>query len=74
MTALPAVASAALLATGAGVLWYSLPLAVVVSLVYSASRYEMTDVILHRATRLCLTILACMVSIFVLLYLLSSGL
>lgn len=71
MTALGCVA---VVAAGSAVLWYALPLAVVVSLVYSASRYEMPQVVLHRATRLCLTIVACMAAIFVLLYLLSAGL
>ena len=34
------------------VLWYLLPLAVMISLVYSASRFELPERILHRAARL----------------------
>lgn len=36
---------------GIGVLWYALPLIVVVSLVYSATRYEQMGPILRHALR-----------------------
>ena len=35
--------------------WYLLPLAIVISLVYSTSRYELTSKILTRAGRMFLT-------------------
>lgn len=54
--------------------WYLIPLAGVVSLVYSASRYELPDRILYRALRLFLTILGVMAIVFTLLWLLSYGL
>lgn len=54
--------------------WYVLPLAAVISLVYSASRYELPERILRRAARLFLTIVGCMAALFVVLYVLSYGL
>jgi len=46
-----------LLAAGtANTMWYMLPLAAVISLVYSASRYELPERILRRAGRLFLQI------------------
>ncbi|ADG68975.1 hypothetical protein Plim_3160 [Planctopirus limnophila DSM 3776] len=51
--------------------WYLLPLAMVISLVYSASRYELPDVILRRAFRLCVTILTAMLLAFAVLWILS---
>ncbi|MBA4032439.1 MAG: hypothetical protein C0478_16335 [Planctomyces sp.] len=54
--------------------WYLLPLAMVISLVYSASRYELPDVILKRAFRLCMTILIAMSIAFAVLWGLSYGL
>lgn len=54
--------------------WFLLPLVVVVSLVYSASRYESSDYILRRAARLFLTIMVFMAAVFALLYVLSYGL
>jgi hypothetical protein len=38
-------------------LWYAFPLAAVVSLVYSASRYESPKTIIRRAGRLFVTII-----------------
>lgn len=37
--------------------WYLLPLAAAISLVYSATRYESTSRIIHRAIRLFLQVL-----------------
>lgn len=56
------------------VLWYLLPLAVVISLVYSTSRFELPERILHRATRLFLQIVFFMGAIFAVLFVLSDGL
>jgi hypothetical protein len=56
------------------VLWYMLPLALVISLVYSASRYELPERILHRAVRLFLQIMLFMGAVFAILFVLSDGL
>ena len=56
------------------VLWYMLPLAFVISLVYSASRYELPERILHRAARLFLQIMLFMGAVFAILFVLSDGL
>ncbi len=53
------------------VTWYLLPLAAVISLVYSASRYELPERILQRAGRLFVTILVFMLVVFLALYVLS---
>lgn len=55
------------------VTWYLLPLAGVISLVYSASRYELTERILQRALSLFLQIIGCMAIIFAVLWILSYG-
>lgn len=60
-----------LLAAAPNVTWFLLPLAAVISLVYSASRYEHPETILRRAGRLAVTILFFMGVVLVLLYLLS---
>jgi len=52
-------------------LWYALPLVVVVSLVYAATRYEQTELILHHAARTAVWILGFMAVIFVLLWLIN---
>jgi hypothetical protein len=54
--------------------WYVIPLAAAISLVYSASRYELTERIIRRATRLFVTIVGFMSSVFVVLWLLSMNL
>ena len=54
--------------------WYLLPLAAVISLVYSASRYELTERILSRAARLFVTIMVFMGVVFVILLALSFNL
>jgi hypothetical protein len=60
-----------LLANGMHVAWYLLPLAVAVSLVYSATRFEYPPQILRRSVRLFLTILVSMAAVFAVLCLLS---
>lgn len=57
-----------------GRLWFLLPLIVVVSLVYSASRYESADHILRRAGKYCLQIAGFMTAVLALLAWLSAGL
>lgn len=56
------------------VTWYLLPLSAVISLVYSASRYELPEKILARAARLFFTIVGAMAAVFALLWFLSFGL
>ena len=51
--------------------WYLLPLSLVISLVYSTSRYELTSKILTRAGRMFLTIMIFMGIVFVVLDTLS---
>lgn len=63
-----------LLANGLNVSWYLFPLAVVISLVYSASRYELPEAILKRSGRLFLTIIAFMAVVLGALVLLSRNL
>ena len=60
-----------LLAAGPNVTWYLLPLAVMISLVYSASRYELPESILRRSARLFVTILIFMALVLGVLILLS---
>jgi hypothetical protein len=54
--------------------WYSAPLIIVVSLVYSATRHELMQPILAHAGRTALWITGFMVVVFLLLSLLSWGL
>lgn len=54
--------------------WYVFPLAAAISLVYSASRYELNERILRRAFRLFITITGFMFIVFVGLWLLSVNL
>jgi hypothetical protein len=63
-----------LLAVAQNTTWYVLPLAGAISLVYSASRYELPERILRRAARLFLTITGFMAGVFVILWLLSANL
>jgi hypothetical protein len=51
--------------------WYALPLVVVISLVYSATRHEMIQPILAHAVRLAVWIAGFMAGIFVLLWAIS---
>jgi hypothetical protein len=55
-------------------LWFAIPLVIVISLVYSASRYESPARILHRAGRLTLTIAGFMLAVLAVLFVLSYGL
>jgi hypothetical protein len=60
-----------LLAVQGNILWYIFPLAAVISLVYSASRYELPELILRRSGRLFLQILIFMGIVLTVLLLLS---
>jgi hypothetical protein len=60
-----------MLAQSSNVTWYLLPLAMIVSLVYSASRFELPDRILRRATWLFLQIVGFMAVVFAVLRVLS---
>ena len=51
--------------------WYLVPLAMVVSLVYSASRFELPDRILRRTVWLFLQIIGFMAVVFAVLWVLS---
>jgi hypothetical protein len=62
-----------LLATSYNLTWYIFPLAMVVSLVYSASRFELPDRILRRAIWLFIQIVGFMAIVFVVLWVLSFG-
>ena len=63
-----------LLAVQENLLWYILPLAICISLVYSASRYEATESIMRRAVRLFFQIAIFMMSVFGVFWYLSIGL
>lgn len=63
-----------LLLTDINKTWFLVPLAVSISLVYNASRYELTSKILTRAARLFVTIVGSMVLVLAVLLLLSRGL
>ena len=52
--------------------WYVLPLAVAISLVYSASRHEAWRQIWTHAARLCLTILGILVGVTAILLFINS--
>ncbi|MGH7135792.1 MAG: hypothetical protein ACREHD_08640 [Pirellulales bacterium] len=61
-----------LLATGINDLWFALPLIVVVSLVYSATRHELPGPIVAGATRMAAWICGFMLIGFVILFAISS--
>ena len=63
--------STVVLAQTQNLTWYLVPLAMVVSLVYSASRFELPDRILRRATWLFFQIIGFMAVVFGLLWFLS---
>lgn len=63
-----------LLATTHSMSWHLLPMALAISLVYSASRFEMPEVILRRSLRLFTTIMIFMGGVFLLLWALSNPL
>jgi len=54
--------------------WYLFPLAAVISLVYSASRFEYPPRIIRRALRLFIHIIVVMAIAMAILFLLSYGL
>ncbi|MSR59562.1 MAG: hypothetical protein EXS05_18285 [Planctomycetaceae bacterium] len=65
-----------LLAVGNGAwsrIWFAIPLIVVISLVYSASRYESPPRILRRAGRISVTIAGFMLAVLGVLIFLSRG-
>jgi hypothetical protein len=55
-------------------LWFLFPLILIISLVYSASRYETPHRIVRRAGKLCLQITGFMAVVLALLAWLSAGL
>ncbi|MBI1314282.1 hypothetical protein GC176_23550 [bacterium] len=63
-----------ILAVAGGTTWYVIPLAAAISLVYSASRYELPERIIRRAVRLFGTITGFMACVLVVLWLLSYNL
>jgi hypothetical protein len=64
----------AILAGDVNRFWYLVPLALAVSLAYTASRYELPEVILRRAWTFFWKTLVFMAAIFAALYLLAMGL
>lgn len=52
-------------------LWYSLPLVIVVSLVYAATRHEQMGPILQHATRMAAWVLGFMIVVFAVLAFIS---
>ena len=62
-----------LAAASANTMWYMLPLAAVISLVYSASRYEVPEKILRRAGKLFVQMLLFMGIVRGVLMVLSLG-
>jgi len=62
---------ALLLAAGTNLTWFLFPLAAVISLVYSASRYEMPERILKRALKHFITIILVMSTLIAVLMYLS---
>ena len=63
-----------LLANTTNITWYLFPLAMVISLVYSTSRFELPERILRRAIWLFLQIIGFMAVVFAILWVLSYGL
>ena len=63
-----------LLVTDVNKTWFLIPLAVTISLVYNASRYELPSKIVFRAVRLFITIVVSMALVLGALLLLSLGL
>lgn len=61
-----------LLAQQGNTIWYVLPLAAAISLVYSASRYELTERIVRRASRLFCMIVGFMGAVLIVLWGLSA--
>ncbi|MCA9072681.1 MAG: hypothetical protein KDA84_27350 [Planctomycetaceae bacterium] len=63
-----------LLALTNSISWHLVPMALAISLVYSASRFEMPPVIIRRALKLFTTIMVFMGGVFLLLWALSNQL
>ena len=63
-----------LLAQTTNITWYLFPLAMIVSLVYSTSRFELPERILRRAVWLFVQIIGFMAVVFGVLWVLSYGL
>jgi hypothetical protein len=63
-----------LLLAQTNVTWHMLTLAMAISLVYSASRYELPEYILQRALRLFLQIVGFMFVAFAIIWFLTYGL
>jgi hypothetical protein len=55
-------------------MWYSLPLIVVISLVYGATRHEAMKPILEHAFRFAVSIIGFMIAVFVILVVVSAWL
>lgn len=62
------------LAQSINVNWYLLPMVAIISLVYSASQYELPEKIVRVATKRFVYILAFMALAFAILWFLSDGL
>jgi hypothetical protein len=65
--------SAIFLLATANAMWYVPPLSAVISLVYSASRYELTSRIVRRSSRLFVTITGFMACVLAVLWFLSMN-
>ena len=63
-----------ILAATGGMIWYVFPLSAAISLVYSASRYELPERIVRRSVRLFGTITGFMACVLVALWMLSYNL
>lgn len=62
------------LAQSINVNWYLIPMVMIISLVYTASQYELPEKIVHVALKRFCYILAFMALAFVILWVLSDGL
>lgn len=62
------------LAQSINVNWYLIPMVLVISLVYSASQYELTEKIIRISTKRFVYILGFMALAFAVLWVLSDGL
>lgn len=60
-----------LLISGMGDMWYALPLIIVISLVYSATRHEQPAPILQHAARMAVWIVGFMAVVFAVLWLIN---
>jgi len=60
-----------LFASSTGILWHAIPIILVVSLVYGATRHELVGPILHNAYRTVVWIISFMAVIFAILWVLA---